>query len=95
MLTCCELLPVARLKVSEVGLVVSAGGANTLRATLIDCGLPVMVIPLLSTAASEIAPVYAPAASADEVTVMVKVVELLLAMVAVAGVTVSQPLPLL
>lgn len=95
MLICCELLPVARLKVSAVGLVVSAGGAITLMATLIDCGLPVMAIPLLSTAASEIAPVYDPAVRADEVTVIVKVAELLLAMVALAGVTASQPLPLL
>lgn len=94
MLTCCELVPVARLKESEAGLVESTGGEDTLRVILTDRGLPVIAIPLLSTAASEIAPVYVPAASADDVTVMVKVAELLLAILAVAGVTASQPLPL-
>lgn len=54
--TVCELLPVAWLKVSVVGVTDRAGGASRFRLTPTVCGLPTMVMPPLSTAASEIVP---------------------------------------
>src|SRR6202030_547010 len=78
---------------SEGRLAVSAGGDNTVRVMLTVCGLPMMAMPALFTAASEIVPVYVPAASADDVTVTVKVAVLRLAIIVDGGVTASQPLP--
>ena len=87
-----EFAPVETLKVSGPGPVVSAGGASTFNVTATVCGLPVIATPL-STAASEIEPVYVPAASAADVTVTVKVALLPLATFAEAGDTASQPVP--
>ena len=73
------------LNLSAVGLTVRVGTATTLNVTTTVCGLPAG-----GSAASEIEPVYDPAASAAEVTVTVKVV-VPLVIVAEVGVTVSQP----
>src|SRR6266516_1626977 len=78
-----------RLKV-RAGPAVSAGVARTFNVTPTVCGLPVIAMPP-STAASEIEPLYDPAASAADVTVTVKVALLPLATGAVAGDTASQP----
>jgi len=75
------------------GLTASTGGAATLRFTVTDCGLPVIVMPLLSTPASEIVPVNVPAASAAEVTVTVNLAGALLVAVAEAGDTESHVPP--
>ncbi len=82
------------VNVSEIGAVDSAGGANTLRVTPTDCGLPVMAMPELFNAASEIVPPYDPATSAAEVTATVKIAEPLAATMAEVGVTANQPTPL-
>src|SRR5579863_4488518 len=87
-------MPVVTLNVSAAGPAVSAGADTTLRLTVSIRGLPLMAMPVLSTPASEIVPVYLPAASAADVTLIVKVVARLVAIVAEAGVTASQPLPL-
>lgn len=86
-----ETVPVITLIVRP-GPAVSAGGAKTLSVTPTVCGLPVIAMPP-STAASEIEPVYDPAASAADVTVTVKVAPVPLATVAGAGDTASQPVP--
>lgn len=94
MVIVCVLTLGVILNVSEMGVVDSAGGNNTLRVTPTACGLPVMAIPELFSAASEIVPPYGPAASAAEVTVTVKVAEPLAATTAEVGVTANQPVPL-
>ncbi len=85
--------PVETLNVNVPGAAVSEGGAKTVKVTPTACGLPVIARPLL-TPASEIEPVYDPAARADDATVTVKVALLPLATVAEAGDTASQPVPL-
>ena len=71
------------------GLTVSAGAAITASATPTVCGLPVMVIPLPSTADRETVSLYTPTARDAEVTVTVNVV-LPPLMTAEVGVTANQ-----
>lgn len=52
----CVLTPGVILNVSEVGAVESTGGDNRLKVTPTDCGLPMMAIPELFKAASEMVP---------------------------------------
>src|SRR5215472_16570734 len=78
--------------VNERGFTARAGGFNTLRVTPTACGLPTMVMPL-STAESEIEPVYVAAGSVAEVTLTVKVALPPLVTVALTGETANQPLP--
>lgn len=92
-LICCELVPPATLKLSGPGPAVSTGAVSTFSVTATGCGLPVIAIPPL-TAASEIEPVYDPAARAADVTVTVKVALLPLAILAEASETPNQPVPL-
>ena len=80
-------VPLGLLNLSAVGLTIRVGTATTLNVTATVCGLPAG-----GPAASEMEPVYDPAARAAEVTVTVKVV-VSLVIVAEAGVTVSQPVP--
>ena len=82
------------MKVSGPGPMVSAGGARTLVVIVSGWGLPVMAMPL-STAASEMAPLYDPAERDADVTVTLNVAVLPLVTGAEAGETASQlpPLP--
>ena len=88
-----ESLPELILNVKP-GPAVSEGPPKTLNFTSTVCGLPVIATPAF-TAASEIVPLYFPAARAADVIVTVKVPLLPLATVAEAGVTASQPVPFL
>ena len=83
------------MKFSGPGPVVRAGKVRTPAVTVSDWGLPVMTMPLLSTAASEMMPLYDPAERDADVTVTVNVAVLLLVTGAEAGETASQlpPLP--
>ena len=71
------------------GLTAREGAASTFSDTATVCGLPLMVIPLLSTAAMEMSSLYGPAPSDAVVAVTVNVA-LPPAITAEVGVTVSQ-----
>src|SRR5579875_40322 len=87
---CWSLDPVLTLNVSAPGPAFSTGAAITLVVIPTCCGLPSVVIPLLSTAASETVPLYVPAESEADVTVTVNVALLPLVTCAADGVTASQ-----
>jgi len=88
-----ETIPLETLNATEPGPAVSAGLAETFNVIPTTWGLPLIaIVPF--TAASEIEPVYFPAARPADVTVTVKVELLPLTTVADAGDTASQPVPL-
>ncbi len=70
----CDVVPVLVLKFNPPGNgpTVRAGAAKTLSTTPTVCGLPVMAIPLLSTAASEMVSLNDPTPRDAESTLTVK-----------------------
>ena len=74
------------------GPAVREGGAETVKVMPTVCGLPLMAIPALK-AASDIEPVYEPAARDADVTVTVKVALVPLVTFVEAGETASHPVP--
>jgi len=87
------LSPLERVKLIDVVSTERTGAEfATVSVTLTVCGLLAIAVPSL-TPASEIEPVYVPAANEDDLTVTVKGV-LSLEIVAEGGVTDNQPVPL-